>query len=147
MRVHSVPSGSRRSQSAPNLSARPAHRPAFGCGHAGRAEIALDEPYRTTVLLRFFEDLPPRRVAARMGVPVETVRSRVQRAVTQLRSRLDPDGDGRGAAWCLLLPAGRRVRVVPGAAATAVAIGGTVKATTWTATAIALLLAAAATTM
>src|SRR5262245_43545015 len=38
------------------------------------AVLALAEPYRTTVLLRFFEDLPPREVARRMEAPVETVR-------------------------------------------------------------------------
>jgi RNA polymerase sigma factor (sigma-70 family) len=63
------------------------------------AVLALDEPYRTTILLRFFEDLPPRDVATRMGVPVETVRSRVRRAVEQLRTRLDDDHGGRRAAW------------------------------------------------
>src|SRR6185503_17039607 len=32
----------------------------------------LPEPYRETILLRYFEDLPPRRIAARLGVPVKT---------------------------------------------------------------------------
>jgi hypothetical protein len=34
-----------------------------------------------------------------MGVPVETVRSRVRRAVEMLRARLDEQHDGRRAAW------------------------------------------------
>jgi RNA polymerase sigma-70 factor (ECF subfamily) len=63
------------------------------------AVLALDEPYKTTVLLRFFDDLPPREVAARMNVPVETVRSRVRRACEQLRKRLDDESGGRRAAW------------------------------------------------
>ena len=63
------------------------------------AVMELDEPYRTTVLLRFFEDLPPREVAARMGVPVDTVRARVRRAVERLRDRLDEGHDGRRALW------------------------------------------------
>jgi len=63
------------------------------------AVMGLDEPYRATVLLRFFEDLPPREVAARMNVPVETVRSRVRRAVEMLRARLDEEHDGKRAAW------------------------------------------------
>ncbi|MCI0346416.1 MAG: RNA polymerase sigma factor, partial [Chloroflexi bacterium] len=40
------------------------------------ALLALDEPLRTTLILRFLEELPPRAVAARMDIPVETVRSR-----------------------------------------------------------------------
>ncbi len=53
------------------------------------AVFALEEPYRTTVLLRFFEDLPPRAIAARMQVPVETVRTRLKRALAMLRPKLD----------------------------------------------------------
>src|SRR5262249_44606152 len=58
--------------------------------------LALPEPERSAVLLRFFEGLPPRVIAARTGVPVATVRSRVRRALERLRARL---GDEGGAAW------------------------------------------------
>ncbi|MCC7138415.1 MAG: sigma-70 family RNA polymerase sigma factor [Planctomycetes bacterium] len=67
-----------------------------------RLVLALDEPYRTTVLLRYFEDEPPRRVAERTGVPVETVRTRTRRALATLRARLDGERGGRGA-WVPLL--------------------------------------------
>lgn len=53
------------------------------------AVLELEEPYRTTVLLRFFEDLPPREIARRTDVPLATVNSRLQRALTRLRERLD----------------------------------------------------------
>lgn len=62
------------------------------------AVMSLGEPYRTTVLLRWFEDLPPRGVAARMAVPVETVRTRLRRAHEELRSEL---GGGPGIAFVL----------------------------------------------
>jgi RNA polymerase sigma-70 factor (ECF subfamily) len=69
---------------------------------------ALDEPYRTAVWLRWFEDLDAHEVAARMAVPVATVRTRLQRANAQLRQRLDRDYGDR-AAWAAaalpLLPA------------------------------------------
>ena len=58
--------------------------------------LALDEPFRSTVLLRFFEELPPREVARRLGVPVETVRSRLRRGLAQIRGRLEARDDGRG---------------------------------------------------
>ncbi len=64
-----------------------------------RAVLDLEEPYRTTVLLRFFESLPPRDIAERMNVPVETARSRVQRGVALLRERFDRDHQGDRKAW------------------------------------------------
>lgn len=62
----------------------------------------LDEPFRTAIVLRFFESLPPRAIARRLGVPVETVRSRVQRGLVKLRERLDRQHGSR-AAWCVPL--------------------------------------------
>lgn len=50
---------------------------------------ALDEPYRTAVQLRLVDDLPPRAIAQRTNVPVETARTRVKRGIEQLRQRLD----------------------------------------------------------
>ena len=41
------------------------------------------------ILLRFFEGLAPREIAANLGVPAETARSRVQRGVAVLRAQLD----------------------------------------------------------
>ena len=43
---------------------------------------ALAEPYRSAVWLRYFEDLPPRRIAARLGLSEKTIefhRSKVMR--------------------------------------------------------------------
>jgi RNA polymerase sigma-70 factor (ECF subfamily) len=45
----------------------------------------LDEPYRTVVRLRFFDDLPPSLIAERLSVPVETVRTRLKRALVLVR--------------------------------------------------------------
>ena len=59
------------------------------------AVLALAEPYRSTVLLRFFDGLPPRRIAAQLNVPIATVQSRLQRGLEQLRQRLDHDFQGR----------------------------------------------------
>jgi len=70
-----------------------------------RHVLALDEPYRTTVLLRFFDELPPRAVAERMSVPVETVRTRLKRALVRMRESM---GQERGDDW--------RVALVPLAA-------------------------------
>ncbi|MCZ6598934.1 MAG: sigma-70 family RNA polymerase sigma factor [Planctomycetota bacterium] len=61
------------------------------------AVLELEEPCRTTVILRYFEECPPRRIAAKLGVPVSTVKTRLARALEHLRNRLDRrhGGDGR----------------------------------------------------
>lgn len=48
----------------------------------------LPEHYRDVILLRYFEELPPRAIAKRLNVPVETVRTRLKRAHELLRERL-----------------------------------------------------------
>jgi RNA polymerase sigma-70 factor (ECF subfamily) len=68
------------------------------------AVLALDEPYRATLLLRYWDDLAPREIAERMRVPVETVRTRLKRAVAQLRERLDRRHGGRDEWLSVLLP-------------------------------------------
>ena len=70
-----------------------------------RAVRELEDPHRTVVLLRYFEDLAPPEVASRLGVPVETVRTRLKRALVLLRARLDAEeGSGRRRWMALLLP-------------------------------------------
>ncbi|MFK7743056.1 MAG: sigma-70 family RNA polymerase sigma factor [Planctomycetota bacterium] len=62
----------------------------------------LREPLRTTLLLRFWEDLPPREISQRMGTPVETVRTRIKRGLHELRGSLD-DRHGQRDAWSIPL--------------------------------------------
>ncbi len=52
------------------------------------ALLSLDEPYRTALLLRWYEDLPVAEVAERLHVPVETARTRLRRGLERLRERL-----------------------------------------------------------
>ena len=65
---------------------------------------SLDEPYRTTLLLRYFDELPPRDIADRTGVPVKTVKTRLSRALALLRSRLEKvyGAEGRDLTCALL---------------------------------------------
>lgn len=58
----------------------------------GLAVAQLAEPERTAVLLRHYDNLPPRVIAERLGVPVATVKSRLLRAHERLRARLDEGG-------------------------------------------------------
>ncbi|QDV08277.1 ECF RNA polymerase sigma factor SigL [Planctomycetes bacterium Poly30] len=64
--------------------------------------LKLDEPFRGVVLLRFFEDLSPPEIAERLGVPLKTVHSRLQRAFDKLRLELDRDYGDRHS-WCTAL--------------------------------------------
>lgn len=68
-----------------------------------KAVLELKEPYRSAVLLRYYRDLSPREAAARLGVPVETVKTRLKRGLNQLRFRLDGSFGGDRKAWCLAL--------------------------------------------
>jgi RNA polymerase sigma-70 factor (ECF subfamily) len=87
------------------------------------AVLALPEPHRGTVLLRYFERLPPRAIAAREGVPVETVRTRLKRSSELLRRTL---GEDDGDAWlAAIAPLVVGARTGTGGAATA-ATGGTI---------------------
>jgi RNA polymerase sigma factor (sigma-70 family) len=68
------------------------------------AVLALPEPYRGTVLARFFDELEPVEIARRRGVPAASVRSQLKRGLDLLRARFDAEHGGR-QAWCLsLLP-------------------------------------------
>lgn len=64
---------------------------------------ALREPYRTTIHLRYFRDLPAREIAARLGVPISTVETRLGRGRAALRRALERElGDRRGRLGALL---------------------------------------------
>jgi RNA polymerase sigma-70 factor (ECF subfamily) len=89
------------------------------------AVTTLDEPYRTTVLLRHFEGLTVEELSRRMNVPSSTSRTRLQRAHTQLRERLDRDYGERGS-WSVLACAASPASLATGAGAwTGAAIMGT----------------------
>lgn len=59
----------------------------------------LDRDHREVVLLRHYEGLAPREIAARIGVPVATVKSRLARAHERLRRALDEGAGGNVEGW------------------------------------------------
>ncbi len=63
----------------------------------------LREPHRTAIYLRFYEGLAPREIAARLQVPVSTVKTRLRRGLELLRERLDASHGGDRPAWCAVL--------------------------------------------
>jgi RNA polymerase sigma factor (sigma-70 family) len=68
-----------------------------------RAVLSLREPYRATVLSRYYENLSPREIAARRHVPSSTVRAQLTRAHQMLRSTLDVRNGGDRRAWSAAL--------------------------------------------
>src|SRR5688572_16337820 len=68
-----------------------------------RELAALEEPFRSTLMLRYYEELEPAEIAARLGLPGGTVRWRVMRALQLLRERLDRAHGGDRRAWSLAL--------------------------------------------
>lgn len=74
-------------------------------GERGRmiaAVLALPQPYRNTVLLRFWNELSPTTIAKRLGVPSATVRSQLKRGLAMLREQLDADFGSR-RDWVIAL--------------------------------------------
>ncbi|MHC4380813.1 MAG: RNA polymerase sigma factor, partial [Planctomycetota bacterium] len=77
----------------------------------------LEEPYGTTLYLRFFEELPVREVARRMEVPEGTAQTRITRGLKMLRARM---ATSLGPEWrqrCLVftLPLAKASWLVPAA--------------------------------
>lgn len=69
--------------------------------HVAALVLELDEPFRQTVLLRYYEGLSSPEIAQRMGVPEGTARQRLSKALGSLRERLDGEYGDR-SAWSLL---------------------------------------------
>jgi hypothetical protein len=86
---------------------------------------ALQEPYRSTIVHRFFDDRTIAEIARLEGLPVKTVDTRLRRAIQQLRARLDTDFGGDRGGWMLALAPLVHLSV-PTTATAATAAGGAV---------------------
>ncbi|MFN0059026.1 MAG: sigma-70 family RNA polymerase sigma factor [Planctomycetota bacterium] len=90
------------------------------------AVLALREPYRAVVLLRFFEGFTPAEIGAQRGVSAATARSQLKRALEILRERFDEEF-GERSAWLSPLAALGALAppLVPNAAAAAISATST----------------------
>lgn len=86
-----------------------------------RAVIALDALYRQAIILRFVDGLSASEIAAQLGLPASTVRSRIKRGLQRLRADLDHDGSIPTWRAVLAAPAFSQT---PSLAATPALIGG-----------------------
>ncbi len=84
--------------------------------------LQLSEPYRTTVMLRYFQNMSSAEIARHQGVPPGTVRWRLKRGLDELRGQLD-ESFGSRDEWCIaLLPL---AKLGLGTGGASVATGGT----------------------
>ena len=65
--------------------------------------LALDEPFRATVLLHYVEGLPSVEIARRLDVPEGTVRRRLKVALDRIRARLRARDDQPSGGWLAAL--------------------------------------------
>ena len=69
---------------------------------------ALKEPFRQTLLLRYFDELSAAEIARRLGIPAGTVRWRLSTALDRLRADLDLSRSEWRRDWALIvLPVAR----------------------------------------
>jgi RNA polymerase sigma factor (sigma-70 family) len=91
--------------------------------------LKLDEPYRSTVLLCYAEEVRPAELARRQGLPAGTVRWRLKQGLDQLRRQMEQRYGKDRSAWVLALGLPRPgLPTAPRAPAAAVAGGALVLA-------------------
>lgn len=89
--------------------------------------LALPEPMRTVVVLRYLEGLSYEEIAARHATPIATVRKQASRGIERLRARLDERRGGRGAWAGILAPLAGWPTVAPPVATTAATLRGLIE--------------------
>jgi RNA polymerase sigma-70 factor (ECF subfamily) len=71
------------------------------------ALLALEEPFKSTLVLRFVEERTPSEIAAELELPLTTVKSRIARGLERMRARLALElGDEARRTRALALLAG-----------------------------------------
>jgi RNA polymerase sigma-70 factor (ECF subfamily) len=89
-----------------------------------QAVLALEEPYRSTLLMRFFEQLSYDEIARKTGVTRAAVNSRITRGLDQLRARLETTyGGDRRALFLALVPLAKLPTGVAAATSTGTILG------------------------
>jgi RNA polymerase sigma factor (sigma-70 family) len=114
--------GKAHRQESEELAARPIRSPS-SAALVERLELerelvealqALEEPYRSTVILRYLDGRSAASIAAELGIPARTVRWRLKRGLDELRLRLDRRHGGDRRAWSLAMIALARPSLITG---------------------------------
>jgi RNA polymerase sigma-70 factor (ECF subfamily) len=75
--------------------------------------LALPEPFRQTLVLRYYQDLSSADIARLLAVPAGTVRWRLKQGLSRLRVRLDEEHGGTEAWRAALAPIAAPARSAP----------------------------------
>jgi len=102
-----------------------------------RIVLELEEPFRSTLLLRYYEGLTAAAIADAQGVPAGTVRWRLKEAIGRVRAELDRHHDGDRRRWAVMLAP---LAGATHGAATTVLVGGLVVKTALKIAAIVIVL-------
>jgi RNA polymerase sigma factor (sigma-70 family) len=95
------------------------------------AVLALSEPYRQTILLRYYDGRSSAEIARLHGVPAATVRWRLQHALRELAAQLGEPARPRRAIWLPLLQGGIAMKQVAKAAAVGALLFGLLFGVRW----------------
>lgn len=76
-------------EDAPEPSTTPAHRDPFLSDMLRKLTASLPEKARMVVVLRYQEDLAPAEIAETLGIPLNSVKSCLHRALAMLRDKLE----------------------------------------------------------
>ncbi len=68
------------------------------------AMLALEDPFRDALVLRYFDGLSAIEVARRLGITHDNARQRISRGLAKLRARMDREHGSRGAWLALVRP-------------------------------------------
>ncbi|MSR61811.1 MAG: sigma-70 family RNA polymerase sigma factor [Planctomycetes bacterium] len=82
------------------------------------ALLALEEPFKTALLLRYFEERTPNEIALELGEPLATVKSRLARGLEKLRAKLGREFAGDDTRRT------RALSALAGSSAPSLVIGG-----------------------
>lgn len=108
--------------------------------YLAREVLRLDEPYRSCLVLRYYEGLTSEQIAERLGSNENTVRWRMKRALETLRERLDRRHAGDRGAWLALLTP-LTLPPVDGARAAPTSVASSASPVIWVAAGAAVLVA------
>ena len=95
--------------------------------HVAELVLALEEPLRRALILRFFQERTLAAVARSEGISVSTAHERVERGLARLRAQLDSEHRGERRAWAVGLAALATRRVVAPALTGGMLMGTAVK--------------------
>ena len=70
-----------------------------------QAVLELDEPHKSAILLRFLDELDHKTMGERLGISADAARKRVERALQELRARLDARHRHERGQWLAALTA------------------------------------------